>query len=845
MTELDPRPTHPDQSWCALDADATLTRLASSPVGLDSAERTARLARYGPNTTHSAPTRRWWTELGESLTEPLQLLLVVVAVLSAVFGQVSDAIAIAVVILLVVGVETLTELRAARAITALKRMTAPSARVSTPGGIRELASGELVPGDVIVLEPGDVVPADARVLHARGLRVDESQLTGESTPVGKDEHPVLPHTDLAERSSQLHAGSPVLAGQARAVVVATGASTQLGSLGRLVDTSAEPPSPLQRALGQLARVVLVLAVAASTAVGLVGLITGQPWREMLLAGLSVAFATVPEELPILVVVLLAVGGRQLARRGGLLRRLAAGETLGAVTTVVTDKTGTLTENQLRLVEVIGPRREVLDVALHCQPREASSREPMDAELRAAATAEGALHRGEVVATFPFDPTRKLTSQAWRNQAAPGTAGIRLVVGGAPEAVLARCVLADGARANQLATVAERAVRGLRVLAFATRTLPDVPIDRDDAETDLLLVGLVAFADPLRSDAREAVHTLTRAGVSTIMVTGDHPQTARAIAGQAGLASGPLLTGAQVSALDDQQLDAQLRPGTIIARATPQTKHRIVGILQRRHDIVAVTGDGANDAPALAAADVGIAMGRRGADLARAAADLVLTNDSYRTVTAAIATGRNITAQLRRAVSFYLGAKLALVIVMLAALAMGRPPVFRPVHIIVLELFMDLGASVAFVAEPAAPGAMHRPPRPPGARFLDPAAGRTIGLVAAALTAITLPAYLITDLYHDADTARAAAVLAWLTGHALIAWTMRTQPGLRWPANAAFPAWAAAATLTGLAAAYTPAGALIDLHALPADALGPLALLVGAVVAGTALLVHGLRLATQL
>jgi Ca2+-transporting ATPase len=806
-----PPPGEDEACWHALDAQAALARLGSGPAGLADREHARRLAFYGPNLPEGRRKREpWWEELGESLAEPLQLLLIVVAVLSAVFGEVRDAIAIAAVIAAVAVTETVTEVRAAAAIEALRAMTAPTARLHREGWTAEVPAASLVPGDVVAVEAGDIVPADARVLAARGLRVDESTLTGEAGPAGKSEEPVPAATGLAGRSSLLHAGTAVVAGEGRAVVVATGPATELGLLGRLAAETREPATPLQAAMSQLARAVLVAAVAASVLVPAVGLAAGQPWRDMLLAGLTVAFATVPEELPILITLLLALGGRQLARQGALLRRLRAGETLGAVTTVVTDKTGTLTGNRLRLAGIAGDRREVLATALACQPPQPARREPMEAQLAEAAAADGLSRDGNEVAVFPFDPARKLASRA--RQAGDG---IILAVSGAPEAVLERCHLDTATRAGISARLASLTGEGMRVIGFARRRLAEVPAGRDAAEAGLDYVGLAAFTDPLRDGVPAAVAALTRAGVATIVVTGDHPATAAAAAAQAGLPARQVLPGGDADAMPDAELEPQLRHGAVIARATPALKHRIVRLLQHRREIVAVTGDGANDAPALAAANVGIALGRHGAGLARAAAGLILTDDAYPTVVAAIAKGRNITAQLRRAVAFYLGAKLALVTILVTALASGQPIPFQPVHIVVLELFMDLGASVAFVAEPAAPAAMHRPPRPPGTGFLDRSVLTAVTTTAVTLTLAVLPGYLL--LAHSGagiGQARAAAVLAWLAAHALIAWTLRTQPRLPWRANPAFPAWALAALAAGTILTLTPASQLIGLQALP-------------------------------
>ncbi len=429
-----PLPGEDEACWHALDAWAVLARLESGPAGLADSEHARRLAACGPNLPEG-PRRRepWWEELGESFTEPLQLLLAAVAVLSAVFGELRDAIAIAAVIAAVAVTETITEMRAARAIEALRAMTAPTARLQREGWTTEVPAASLAPGDVVAVEAGDIAPADARVLEARGLRADESTLTGEAEPVGKSEQPVPAGTGLAGRSSLLHAGTAVAAGEGTAVVVATGQATELG---KLAAEAREPPTPLQSAMSQLARAVLVAAIAASVLVPAVGLAAGQPWRDMLLAGLTVAFATVPEELPILITLLLALGGRQLARQGALLRRLRAGETLGAVTTVVTDKTGTLTENRLRLAAISGDRRAVLATAVASQPQQQTRREPMETEVAQAAAEDGITPGGDEIAVFPFDPARKLVSRARHTS----DGGIILAVSGAPEAVLERCTL---------------------------------------------------------------------------------------------------------------------------------------------------------------------------------------------------------------------------------------------------------------------------------------------------------------------------------------------------------------------------------------------------------------------
>ena len=815
------------RAWHALEADQVLADLGSSAGGLSSDEVARRLGSHGANEYGTGKRESLIGELAEALFEPLQLLLVAVGVLSLIFGELRDAVAIFAIIAAVAAIETVTELRARRALDTLKLLAAPQARVVRDGQSLLIAARELVPGDIIVLQTGDLVPADGRVLAADSLATDESALTGEAEPASKGASAVAEGADLAERSSLLFAGTPVVSGEGRAVVVATGTATEVGQLGRMVAEEEEPATPLQRSMAELARVILVVAVAASVLVPAVGFLRGQPFTTMLLAGLTIAFATIPEELPILVSVLLAVGGRRLARRGALLRRLRAGETIGAVTVVVTDKTGTLTENELRLERLEGPNGRLLQLAAATQTRERGGKlaNPLERALEEAAS--DVTVAGELVASFPFDPTRKRMSRVWREGDE-----VTVYAKGAPEAIVERCILTQDERERALVAVDKLAEAGLRVIAFADARRAAVPADADAAEVDLTLVGFAAFDDPLRAGVPEAVAALHGAGVATIVVTGDHPRTAAAVARRAGLGGGKaLIGGAQLATIADDELSRHLTDGAVVARATPADKLRIVRLLQARGEIVAVTGDGANDAPALAGANVGIAMGKRGTDLAREAADLVLTDDAYPTIAAAVESGRTIASQLRRAVAFYLGAKVALVATILVPLALGMRAPFTPVQIVILELFMDLGASVAFVSEPTASEAMRQPPRDPGRRFLDRAELSAIALAGFALLVGVLAAFFLVRARYGADYGGVAAFAAWLVGHAAVAWGLRARPRLPLTANVAFPVWAAAAALTGvlLTSVFAPP---LGLAALPAAGWA----LVMAAAAGSAVLV---------
>ena len=807
-------------------------RTGSRPGGLTPEEVEQRRGTAAVR-TEGSPTMAVLGELVESVVEPLQLLLVVVGVLSAIFGELRDAIAIFAIIALVSAVEAISEVRAKRALRALRDLSAPNALVRRAGAVAAVPVDALVIGDVLLVEAGSVVAADARVVEADGLATDESRLTGEPVAAAKGPDPVAADAPLAERSSVLHAGSAVVAGAGEGVVVALGPDTEIGRLGRLVAEAREPPTPLQRAMAELARAALIVAVTACVVVPLVGVLRGQPAREMLLDGLTLAFATIPEELPILVTVLVAIGGLRLAQHGVLLRRLRAAEAVGAMTVLLADKTGTLTENRLLIERIDGDREHVLTVAAAAHGA-AAAQDPVD---RALVEAAGERASSERPARHPFDPVRRRESAVWRE-----ADGAWVAVKGAPEAVLEACAMSEADRASVLERVGRLADDGLRVIAVAERRVAAVPGGAADAETDLAFVGLAAFRDPLRPGVGDAVAELAHAGVRTIVVSGDHPETVAATAREAGVHAPEVMHGgAPLDALDDDELAERLRGEAVIARATPEDKLRLVRVLQDRGEAVAVTGDGVNDAPALAAANVGIAMGARGTDLAREASDLVLVDDAYPTIVGAVEGGRGLASQLRRAVAFYLGAKIALVVVIAVPLVLGLPAPFHPVHIVILELFMDVGASVAFVSEPPAPGAMDHPPRDPARRFLDDTQLSAIALTAAALTAAVLPTFLFVHARWGTDMAIAAAVAGWLVANVAIAWTLRARPGLAWRSNVAFPAWALIAVASAVVLSLTAAGATLGVDPLTAGAAG---ITVAVAAAGVALAAAG-RLALSL
>jgi Ca2+-transporting ATPase len=755
------------------------------------------------------------------------LLLLVVAVVFAAVGDYRDGALVLAVALAVVLVEVWTKWRAARAITALSRLSAPRALVWRDSKLREAAPEELVKEDMILLKSGSRVPADAQLVESRNLMVDESVLTGEAQPVergmGRGESP------------KLLAGSSVVRGWGVASVTAVGRESALGQVAAMIGEAETPDTPLQVQMSRLVRRLLLAAVVVSVAVAASGAFRGEAPREMLLKGLTLAFASIPAELPILVMVLLSLGSRSLARQGAIVRKLSAAETLGATTLICTDKTGTLTENRVSLTGVAtasevlesldgrdGQLARVMRLAqLASEPTEESwLADPTDLAVWRAATWDWP----DPIARFSFDSSRRLASGLTQLDGQ-----FLLGVKGAPEAVLVRCsrwgsaqgpeLLDSDQKSRVLTSARELAAGGARVLAVASRSLVKPPVGGPSAlEEQLTFEGLMAFSDPLRSEVPGAVRELQRAGVRVTMITGDQPATADSIARTAGL-SGPVLIAAQTKVWTDQELAKWVAEGCIIARARPEDKLRIVRAAGKAGEIVAVTGDGVNDAPALEAAAIGVAMGRSGADVAREAADLVLADDNFATLVRAMAQGRRLYENLRKAVRYYLAVKLALVAVSVAIVASGRPLPFLPVQVLILELFIVLGAAIAFVNQAPEGDEMSRPPRALRARFFD---GRMLfGIIAGAITLglLTGGSFLVAYSSLGVAPARCLALVSWLIGHVSLGiamgWERRgvTLADLR--ANPALLIWAGAAiALTILLLGIPPFAALLQVGPIP-------------------------------
>lgn len=703
-------------------------------TGLAGEEAERRRARFGGNTLAAAPPRGPLRRVLDQFRDFMTLVLLAAVVVSGWIGDWTDTVAILVIVVINALIGLSQEWRADRALQALRQLAAPTATVRRDGGPVEVPSEQVVPGDVVLLEAGRVVPADLRLYQVAQLRVDESALTGESVPVEKQSALLAEGAQaLGDRLNMAYKGTVVAHGRAVGMAVATGVRTELGKVACLLEAQADRSTPLQRRLATFGRHLSLAVLAICVLIFLTGLLRGEPWVVMGLTAISLAVAAIPEALPAVVTVLLAVGARRMVQVQALVRRLPSVETLGSVTTICSDKTGTLTENRMRVVEhlVAGAaeadtQRWLWQACLLCNDAQQDAAggwvgDPTETALAERAVAAGvdpaALRREHPRRReWPFDSERKRMSTLHGVDAA-----CTVVTKGAPESVLAVCEEVPGGGpldpAAVLAQAQALAARGMRVLAVACRRGVDLPdgISAEQVETGLQLIGLVALVDPPRPQARAAVAQCQAAGIRPVMITGDHPATALAIArdlGIAGAGDDQVVTGAALAGLGDAALDEVVAAVSVYARVDPLQKIRIVEALQRGGQYVAMTGDGVNDAPALKRADIGVAMGKGGTDVAREAASLVLLDDNFASIVAAVREGRRIFDNIRKFVRYALTGNSAEVWTLFLAPLLGLPMPLLPIHILWINLLTDGLPGLALAAEPAEAGVMRRPPRPP-------------------------------------------------------------------------------------------------------------------------------------
>ncbi|WP_295540349.1 cation-transporting P-type ATPase [uncultured Thiohalocapsa sp.] len=785
-------------------ADAVVERLGSSiEQGLDDAEVRRRRDEHGPNRLREARSRSAWRILVDQLASLIVLLLLAAAVAAAVFGRVVEAIAIGAAVAVNTVIGFVMELRATRAMEALQRMGKTRARVRRGGRERTLAADELVPGDIVLLEAGDVVSADLRLLEANRLQCDEAALTGESVPVTKGIAP-LERDDppLAERRNMAFKGTAVTDGSGLGIVVATGMDTELGRISSLVEAAASSATPLERRLEQLGRRLIWLTVAIAAVVAAAGLIAGKALVVMLETAIALAIAAVPEGLPVVATLALARGMHKMARRNAVVKRLSAVETLGTASLIFTDKTGTLTENHMTLARLaLADETLTLDqapdgarflrdddtaVALEEAPalaaaltvgalcnnaslqHDGSVGDPTEVALLEGAAAAG-LRRDALLERLPevrelsFDPDVKLMATIHTDDG-----GYRYAVKGAPEAVLGRCArartaageaeLTDAGREDWQARGEALAANGLRVLAIAEKHADGADADPYAALTLLALAGLY---DPPRPGIDTTIAACQDAGIRVVMGTGDHAATAQAIATEIGLTTpdAQAVDASQLPDLDrlnDQERE-RLLARDVFARISPAQKLRLIGLYQDAGWVVGMTGDGVNDAPALKQADIGIAMGQRGTEVAREAADIVLKDDAFETLVHAIEHGRTIFANIRRFIVYLLSGNLAEIMAVSAAASIGAPLPLLPLQILYINFVSDVMPALALGLSPSRAGVMDESPRAGGEPVLERRHWLAITGYGALIAATVLAAFTLAFVWLQLDTGQAVTI----------------------------------------------------------------------------------------
>ena len=744
--------------WHVLDVDAALATLGTRSAGLSAAEAAQRLVAHGPNELVAKRRRTLLAMFLDQFKDFMIIVLLAAAVIAGMLGEVADTVAIVVIVILNAALGFVQEYRAEKAMEALKRMAASLATVIRDGSHASIPAAQLVPGDIVLLEAGNVVPADLRLIEAAKLKVEEAALTGESVPSEKQTDALadagLP---IGDRKNLAYKGTIVTYGRGTGVVIATGMQTELGRIASMLQDEEEGRTPLQKRLAAFGRRLALVIIAICAIVFAFGILRGQPWLLMLLTAISLAVAAIPEALPAVITISLALGAKKMVRQNALVRKLPAVETLGSVTYICSDKTGTLTMNRMTAEEVYAGGRLITLAELRGEPVPPSAvtavgsplptlltavalsndskqdaagaviGDPTEAALFTLALdggyAKGALEeRHPRLAELPFDAERKLmtTFHAW--------AGGKVVsfTKGAVEVVLERSarVLTEEGEVelvpSQIVAVADRiAADGLRALGFGMRVWDRLPDDPAAAqtETDLTLLGVVGLMDPPRPEAKDAVALCRKAGIIPVMITGDHPLTARAIARRIGIldeghADDKVITGRELDQLSLEEFEQRVEHIRVYARVAPEQKLKIVKALQDRGQFVAMTGDGVNDAPALKRADIGVAMGITGTDVAKEASPMILLDDNFATIVKAVREGRRIYDNILKFIRYALAANSAEIWTIFLAPFFGLPIPLLPIHILWINLVTDGLPGLALSAEPAEQGIMERPPRNP-------------------------------------------------------------------------------------------------------------------------------------
>ena len=802
-----------EKKWYNLDVAEVLKSLGSRPEGLTAEEAKKRLAQYGPNELKEEKKTSIWSLVAEQFKSTLIIILLAAVVISVGLGMISykpggglpeeitDAIVIFAIVIACVVLGVVEEYRSEKAMAALKKMAALTATVIRDGVDVEIPAREIVPGDIVVLSTGDRIPADLRLIEAANLRTEEASLTGESTPVEKTTE-AIPGTEVAigDRKNMAYSGTTVAYGRGKGIAIATGMQTEFGKIAAMLQEVEEEETPLEKNLDKVGKwlgyaclgvVAIVVALVLVRTLISTGAITGDAILQMFIWGVSLAVAAVPEALPAVVVISLSIGVQKMVKRHALVRRLAAVETLGCTTVICSDKTGTLTQDQMtvrqiyaggRLINVSGvgyePKGEFQlngkaidvsqDMAIQtlmkintlCNDTRLVSADgvwdikgdPTEGALVVVGAKAGLLQE-EANTKFPRIDEIPFSSERKRMTTIHNTPEGKVAYSkGAPEIILDSCshILTDSKekpltekdKAEVLGTATQMAGEALRVLGMAYRRLPETPACKEDSETGMVFVGLAGMIDPPREEAKEAIKLCEKAGIKSVMITGDHKLTAMAVAKELGiLKKGMALTGAELDKLSDEEFEKKVEDIEVYARVSPSHKLRVIEAFDKRGEIVAMTGDGVNDAPALKKADIGVAMGITGTDVSKEAAAMVLTDDNFASIVAAVEEGRGIFQNIKKYLIYLLSCNVGEVLIMFIAGLMGMALPLVAIHLLWVNLTTDGLPALALAVDPADPDIMEQPPRDPKSSIFSKNVLITIGAIGIVMAATMIPMFI--------------------------------------------------------------------------------------------------------
>jgi Ca2+-transporting ATPase len=769
-------PASSETKWHNLNADEVLARLGVDRNGLSSVEARERLMKFGPNQLVEKKKISPLAILIEQFKSLLIIILIAAAVLSGVLGEVADSIIIIVIVVLAAGLGFVQEYKAERALEALKKMAAPFASVIRDGKEQEIPASELVPGDIILIATGDKIPADARVIESVNLKVDEAPLTGESVPVGKTKDSIQEDVPVGDRKNMVYMGTAAVYGRGTAVVTATGMMSKFGKIAKMLQEVEEEKTPLQVSLDKMGKWLAIGAMFLCISLAGIGVLRGHGILEMLLWGVSLIVAAVPECLPAVVTISLALGVHRMVKCHALIRRLAAVETLGCTTVICSDKTGTLTQNQMtvrkvyadgRLFDISGsgyepkgefrvqgrvvdPKQDKViqtlltaaalcnDASLVCENGEWRVKgDPTEGALVVLLEKAGLSHK-ELVEKYPRIGEIPFTSETKRMTTVHQIGNERIAYSkGAPEVVLKMCnrvltetgekELSESEKNRILEESQKMAAQALRLLGLAYKKIPSEETISERIENDMVFIGLVAMIDPPREEVKDSIKLCEEAGIKSVMITGDHKLTAEAIANELGLMKGGIaITGEELDAISDKEFESKVEDIRVYARVSPSHKLRVVEAFSKKGHTVAMTGDGVNDAPALKRADIGVAMGITGTDVSKEAADMVLTDDNFASIVAAVKEGRVIFSNIKKYLVYLLSCNLGEILVVAMSVLLGPflgiPAGILPlvaIQILYINLATDGLPAIALSVDPSEPGIMRRKPRRKGENFFTP------------------------------------------------------------------------------------------------------------------------------